>query len=130
MMYSLLAIAVSVPLSMSRAACTIRSLYSSGMPRISHITAIGRCSANWPTRSALPFSQNSLTRCWVARLMWRRMPAVVDGRHGAGDRAAQPQVLVALGVGADGLPGDERRERVVGPDRAVLDGGPQRGCRG
>lgn len=69
MMYALLAMAVSVPLSMSRAACTIRSLYSSGMPKISHITAIGRCSANCATRSALPSSQNLLTRCWVARLM-------------------------------------------------------------
>ncbi len=69
MTYSWLAIAVSLPRSMSRAACTMRSLYSSGMPRISHRTAIGRCSANWPTRSAVPFSQNPLTSCWVARLM-------------------------------------------------------------
>ncbi|WP_417820296.1 hypothetical protein [Streptomyces caeni] len=48
---------------------------------------------------------------------------VVDGRHGAGDRAAQPQMLVALGVGADGLPGEVRRQRVVGRDLT----GPQRG---
>jgi hypothetical protein len=45
--------------------------------------------------------------------------AVVDGRHGRGDRAAQPLVLVALGVGADGLPRDVRHERVVGLDRAL-----------
>ncbi len=70
--YWLLAMAVSLPLSMSRAACTMRSSYSSGMPRTWHITAIGRCSANSPTRSARPSSQKRLTRRWVARLMWRR----------------------------------------------------------
>ena len=69
MTYSLLAMAVSVPLIMSRVACTMRSLYSSGMPMISQSTHIGRCSANWLTRSASPSSQNALTSRWVARLM-------------------------------------------------------------
>ncbi|CAM5445652.1 hypothetical protein SCYAM73S_08237 [Streptomyces cyaneofuscatus] len=61
---------------MSRAAWTSRSSYSSGMPKIAHITIIGRWSANWLTRSALPFSEKSLTRRLLKRLMWRRTPRV------------------------------------------------------
>lgn len=67
--YALDSMAVSVPLIMSRAASTSRSLYSSGMPMICAITIIGRCSANRLTRSALPSWQNSLTRRLLYRLM-------------------------------------------------------------
>ncbi len=50
--------------------------------------------------------------------------AEVDGRDGALNRAAQPLVLVALGVRGDGLPGDVRHQRVVGLDQAVPERGP------
>ncbi len=50
--------------------------------------------------------------------------AEVDGRDGAHDGAAQPLVLVALGVRGDGLPGDVRHQRVVGLDQAVPQGRP------
>ncbi len=65
MTYWWLTMAVSVPLRASRAASTICSLYSSGMPRISHSTAIGRCSQNWPTSSARPSWQKELARICV-----------------------------------------------------------------
>ncbi len=74
MMAALEALAVSVPWSMSRAASTISSLYSSACPRTSSITSIGRWSVNWLTRSARPSRPNSLTRRLLCRLMARRTP--------------------------------------------------------
>ncbi|QWQ40158.1 hypothetical protein KME66_03425 [Streptomyces sp. YPW6] len=50
--------------------------------------------------------------------------AGVDALHAVGDRAALPLVLRAVGEDADGLPGEDRGERVVGGDAAVLEGPP------
>ncbi|CAM5231941.1 hypothetical protein SGLAM104S_00804 [Streptomyces glaucescens] len=49
---------------------------------------------------------------------------VVDRLHGVGHRPAQPPVLVALRVGADGLPGDVRHQRMIGLDPALHERGP------
>jgi hypothetical protein len=122
MTYAWLAIAVSVPLRQSRAACTIRSLYSSGMPRISHMHRHRQVLGELADQVGVALLAELVDEVLGRTVDVAADAPVVDGRHGAGDRAAQPQVLVALGVRADGLPGEVRHQRVVGLDRAVPHG--------
>ena len=122
--------AVSVPLIMSRADCTSRSLYSSGIPMICAITIIGRRSAKAADEVRPAVLAEFVDQPVAVAVDIAPDTAVVDAPDGVGDRSAQPFVIGAVGEHADGLPGEDRSERMLLRHGAVVQGPPAPGVPG
>ena len=109
---------------MSRAAWTSRSSYSSGMPKMAHITIIGSWSANWLDEVGPALPAKSSTSRLLKRVTCRRMPRVSKRAMLSVTAPRSRSCSAPSAKTHTRLPGEERGERMVRRHAAVLEVAP------